>query len=178
MVVGHKEHRLLALRTPLAELLSRAVAASLEGRSPGPVVLVPVPSRPASVRSRGHDPTAAVTVRAARLLRADGHDVLALGMLRTRPGVVDQAGLGSAERAVNLAGSMHCPDPFLRRLAARRARARMVVCDDVLTTGATVREAQRALESVGLEVVAVAAIAATRRRFAPTIGGSPQSRDP
>ncbi|HEY0949869.1 MAG TPA: ComF family protein, partial [Nocardioides sp.] len=50
---------------------------------------------------------------------------------------------------------------------ARRPRARLLVCDDVLTTGSTAREAQRALESVGLAVAGHAAIAATRRRSRP-----------
>jgi predicted amidophosphoribosyltransferase len=177
MVVGHKEHRLLSLRSPQARLLAHAVAALLDEAASGPTVLVAVPSRPSSVRSRGHDPTAAITTGAARLLAAGGRDVLAVSMLRTRPGVVDQAGLGAADRAANLAGSMHCPPAALRRLAARRRRARLVVCDDVLTTGATAREAQRALEAVGLEVAGIAAVAATRRRNAPPPGGRSQSAD-
>jgi predicted amidophosphoribosyltransferase len=161
MVVGHKEHRLLALRDPLAGLLADAVAASATA---GPVVLVPVPSRPASVRARGHDPTHAMAARAAVLLRAGGHDVVVARMLRPRTGVVDQAGLGATDRTANLAGSMCCPAEALRRLAVRRPRARLVVCDDVITTGSTAREAQRALEAVGLHVSAVAAVAATRKR--------------
>jgi predicted amidophosphoribosyltransferase len=181
MVVGHKEHRLLALRAPLADQLATAVAAALDtvlGETPpGPTVLVPVPSRPASVRSRGHDPTGSITAGASRILRARGYDVLAVPMLRTRPGVVDQAGLGAAERAANLAGSMHCPPDALRRLAVRRRRARLVVCDDVLTTGATAREAQRALAAVGLEVVAIAAVAATRRRIPPARVAASHSPD-
>lgn len=168
MVLGHKEHRLLGLRDPLALLLSRAVTAALEGTGgAGPVVLVPVPSRPSSVRARGHDPTLAMTLRAAALLRAAGHDALAHPLLRPRAGVRDQAGLDAGQRAANLAGSMCCPAAGVRRLARRRARARLVVCDDVLTTGATAREAQRALEAVGLPVVALAAVAATRRRLPP-----------
>ena len=166
MVVGHKEHRLLALRDPLALLLARAAAhAVVQECPPGPVVLVPVPSRPASVRSRGYDPTYALTAGAGRLLATAGHDVSVHRLLRTRPGVVDQAGLDAHARAANLAGSMCCPSAGLRRLAEGLPSASVVVCDDVLTTGSTAREAQRALEAVGLRVTAVAAVAATRRRL-------------
>ncbi|MFC7493840.1 MULTISPECIES: ComF family protein [unclassified Nocardioides] len=174
LVIGHKERRLLGLRDPLAALLAEAVRAALADQPPGPVVLVPVPSRPGTARVRGHDPTLRITTRAARLLRRSGVDVVAVPMLRSRPGVVDQAGLDATARAANLAGSMHCPTARLRALAARRTHARVVVCDDVVTTGATLREAQRALEAVGLDVVAVAAVAATRRRIR-TPGPSPLS---
>ncbi|GAA1131738.1 ComF family protein [Nocardioides aquiterrae] len=157
MVLAHKERAVLSLGGPLARLLASAVVAA---EVPGPLVLVPVPSRPSTVRARGHDPTRAMTARAARLVGAT-----AVPLLRTRPGLADQAGLDAAQRAANLAGSLHCPSAGLRRLARRHPTARVVVCDDVLTTGATAREAQRALESVGLRVAAVAAVAVTRRNW-------------
>lgn len=164
MVLGLKEQRLLGLARPLAGLLAEAVAAA---GPRGPVVLVPVPSRPASVRARGHDPTYTLAAGAADRLRRQGYDVRAVRLLRTRPGLVDQAGLDAEARARNLAGSMACATRSLRRLSAQVPRARVVVCDDVLTTGATAREAQRALQAVGLHVAAIAAVAATARRLRP-----------
>lgn len=167
LVIGLKERRLLGLTRPLGTLLAQAARAALHGVPAGdPVVLVPVPSRPASVRQRGFDSTAAVTRQAARVLRAHGSDVTTARLLRTRPGVVDQAGLDAAARAANLAGSITCPAAGLARLAQRRPRAHVIVCDDVITTGATAREAQRALEAVGLTVRAVACVAATARKSA------------
>jgi predicted amidophosphoribosyltransferase len=165
LVLGHKERAMHALRGPLARLLARSVAAALEdadlaGR---PAVLVPVPSRPSTVRARGHDPTWTITRGAARVLRHAAYDADALRMLRFRARVADQSGLDAAARAANLDGSLCCPTTSLRRLARRSPHAVAVVCDDVLTTGATTREAQRALEASGVRVVAVATTAATRK---------------
>jgi predicted amidophosphoribosyltransferase len=160
MVLGHKERRLLGLTRPLGELLAASVFAAAEPTAP--LLLVPVPSRPAAVRARGHDPTLAMTRRAARTLRTADREIAVARLLRTRPGVADQAGLDADQRHANLAGSMACPAPVVRRLAGRRAH--VIVCDDVITTGATAREAQRALEAVGVAVLAVAAVAATPRR--------------
>lgn len=162
LVVGHKERRLLGLTRPLGDLLAVAVAAAVRAAADEPVLLVPVPSRRAAVRERGHDPTLAMTRQAARVLRASGRPADVARLLRTRPGVADQAGLDADERHANLAGSMAGPAHALRRLAGRSAH--VVVCDDVITTGATAREAQRALEAAGVAVLAVAAVAATPRR--------------
>ncbi len=173
MVVGHKERRLLALARPLGDLLARAVHAAVTDLvgEPAPVVLVPVPSRPSSTRERGYAPTEAITRAAAAALSSYDVEATFSPLLRTRAGLVDQAGLGAASRAANLAGALRVHPPALRRLAraAERGRvgpARVVVCDDVLTTGATATEAQRALRAVGLPPLAVVAVAATRRRSA------------
>ncbi len=167
----HREHATVPLRNrvtnrvflDLASGGPRAVEAGVVQIAP--VVLVPVPSRAAAVRSRGHDPTLEITRAAARALRRVGYDVTVARLLVTRRDVADQAGLTATERAANLDRSMHHRWRALARLAGWRPRVQVVVCDDVVTTGATAREAQRALEAVGLPVVAVAAVAATRRRM-------------
>lgn len=167
MVLAHKERRVLALARPLGDLLACSVRQALEDARCGagaPVVLVPVPSRPAAVRQRGHDPTLTMTRAAARRLTVEDRTVATLRLLRLRPGVIDQAGLDTRGRAANLAGSMAAPSAVVRRLGERFPHAHVVLCDDVLTTGATLREAQRALEATGITVLASATVAATRLR--------------
>ena len=169
VVNGHKERRLTALRPVLAARLAVAVALAVGG-SAAPVTLVPVPARPGSARARGYDPTDALVVGARRLLR--GREVHVARLRRSHRGVRDQAGLDAAARRRNLDGSMACSAAALRAVA-RRPPSLVVVCDDVLTTGSTVGEAQRALAAVGVPVHAVAAVAATPLRAGPSLPPSP-----
>jgi predicted amidophosphoribosyltransferase len=162
MILLHKERRAFALARPLGQALALAVLAGLASR--GRTVLVPVPSRPGVVRARGHDPMLRVTRAAARELRSVGADVVVQPLLRQRDVVADQAGLTAAERAANLAERMAARPGRLRGLARSGVPVSAIVCDDVITTGSTAREAQRALEDVGLVVAAVCCVAATRRR--------------
>ncbi len=182
LVVGHKDRGQWGHRRVLGGLLAAAVRAATSGLDPRvPVLLVPVPSRPGAGRERGYDATGSLVRAAVATLRAE-RLVVAAPLLVSR-GAADQAGLDARGRALNVAGSMRCPTARLRS-AARRvgqqagrpgATAYVVVCDDVLTTGATAREAQRALEAVGLRPVAIAAVAATRRaRAGPVVGPEPR----
>lgn len=163
LVVAHKEHQALALAGPLGEVLAAVVrdllAATL--RAPGPVLLVPVPSRPEAVRRRGHDPVLRAARVAASRLRRSGVEARVARVLRPAERLADQAGLTADERAANLAGALRCRWPAGARTPA------VVVVDDVLTTGATARESQRALEVAGFQVVGIATVAATRRRVLP-----------
>jgi predicted amidophosphoribosyltransferase len=159
LVNEHKERGVFALAAPLARVLAAVIHDLVaERRASGPVWLVPVPSRRSVVRRRGHDPLVRVSRAAARLLRRRGVDASLHRLLLPVGRVRDQALLTAAERAANLAGSMSC-----RRVAAAPG-VLLVVVDDVLTTGATAREAQRALEARGLRVAGIATVAATRRR--------------
>lgn len=171
LVNAHKERRAFALARPLGHVLAAVVDDLLTALAPGArepwtggAVLVPVPSRRTVVRSRGHDPLLRVARHAAARLRRGGRPVAVHRLLRPGRAVLDQAGLDAGDRAANLAGSLRA----VRHGAARPSR--LVVVDDVLTTGATAREAQRALEEAGHLVLGIATVAATRRRSGPDQG--------
>lgn len=171
-VVAHKEHGVLSLAGPLGALLGAAIASvAAETAPPGAaLLLVGVPSRPGAVRARGHDPLARLLARSARLL-AGRRPVQIARLLAVRPGVRDQGELDAEARAANLAGAFHCPSSALTRAARGSPGARVIVCDDVVTTGSTVVEAHRALRAVGVPVAGVAAIAVTPRRRPPSSSG-------
>jgi predicted amidophosphoribosyltransferase len=170
LVVGYKEHERFGLVRVLAPMLAASVEYCLDRLPPGvaPVTLVPVPSAPSAVRRRGHDAVARLATRCAAVLRRRGHEVSVCRALRPGHRVLDQAGLSASARASNLDGA------FRLRLGVRRDRSLtrpIVVVDDVLTTGSSVAEAVRALRDAGMDPVAVATVAATRRRPGTGSGG-------
>ena len=162
LIIDHKEHGRLSLARPLGQLMAVAVlgVCRAAGNAPWPptLELVPVPSHPAVVRSRGHDPLLRVSRQAAGVLRRAGARARVRQLLRVRSRPGDQAGLSADARAANVEGSFTARG---RHLSDRPA----VLLDDVITTGATLREAQRALEAAGVTPVGAATIAATRRRL-------------
>ena len=101
---------------------------------------------------------------AARALRRQRVAVEVAPLLTHARRVHDQSGLGHAARAENVSGALVVRRPRRRSRERSRPAVRVVVVDDVVTTGATLSEAVRALAAAGVEVAGTAVIAATERR--------------
>ena len=142
-----KEDGRTGLARDLAPALRAAVDAALASAVPSgdPVLIVPIPTSRTAYRRRGYRVVELVARRAG---------VRTARLLVTSRATADQRGLDRAGRRRNVAGS----------LRARGAQGRrVIVVDDVVTTGATLEEAVRALRAGGAEVVGAATVAATPR---------------
>ena len=175
-VVAFKDGDRRDLAAVLAPILSHAIVAALARDAclravlvsgNGPVFVVPVPSSPPAVRRRGDAPLELLTRTALREVALSERELVVSPALALRRRVADQAGLDRGQRATNLERAMQVQPRW-------RPNIRGVTCllvDDVLTTGATLAEAARALRAGGAQHVAAATVAATRRRGIPSGGG-------
>jgi len=132
-----------ANRRSLVPLFAALLEPLVRGSFPG-LPLVPVPGSPASVRRRGWDPMREV---ARHLARRCGQPPLDL--LRRRPGAA-QKSLGYEDRIRNLRGTFSLRRP---------APPRVLLLDDVFTTGATADECARIILAGGARSVQVLTIA-------------------
>ena len=151
-IVAWKEEGRTSLLRPLAHLLAASVV-EVVGDSSAPVVLVPVPTSRRSRLARGADVVDQLAREATGLLRTAGADVSVRQALRVARRTADQSGLGARERARNLAGA------FALRSSESLVDTDIVVVDDIVTTGATIGEAVRALTAVGHPPIAAATMA-------------------
>ncbi|MFF5209361.1 ComF family protein [Streptosporangium sp. NPDC000396] len=162
MIIAYKERGRTALARPLAGALALTIAAGADER---PVTLVPVPSARPALRRRGHDPVTGLAELAAGCLRAAGRPATVAKLLVPRRRIADQAGLSSLQRVENLALAYKVATAWNGPQAAFWGDAeRVVLVDDIVTTGATLAEAARALREAGVAASLAVTVAATRRR--------------
>ena len=132
----------------LGALLDRA-ARSL----PEPALVVPVPLHPRRLRSRGFNPAGLLARQMAKRMEVP-FDPVALVRLRDTP---SQTGLDARARRRNVARAF-------RWVRAGTTPERVWLVDDVVTTGATLGAAARALHAAGVREVFGVCAAATERR--------------
>ncbi|MDT0301611.1 ComF family protein [Streptomonospora wellingtoniae] len=162
-LLAFKEQGARGLAVPLGARLAGAVAAAAACHPDA--LLVPVPARPAALRTRGYDPVllmARAAERRCAAVRLPPEPVLA-----HRRRVRDQVGLDRDRRRANLAGALEVRAP------AAAAGRRVVLVDDVVTTGATLAEAARALRGAGAAVVGGAVLAERGRPPPATAPAAP-----
>jgi predicted amidophosphoribosyltransferase len=137
LLLALKEHN----RTDAARALTGHLAPLLDPA----LTLVALPPSPTAWRRRGYDPV-------RLLLRRPSLRALAV----TREGST-QKSLGERDRAANRLGALQAT----RRLDGLR----VAIVDDVVTTGATLDEAVRAIRASGGDPVEAVTLAATPRHF-------------
>jgi ComF family protein len=146
----YKYGRIQTLARPLADFLVRALP--LDERFDA---VTPVPLHWRKQWQRGFN-QAELLARA--IARRRGIPVVrALGRARYTQ---TQAGLSNTERRKNVAAAFRC-----RRAARTLAGRRVLLIDDVLTTGSTAAACARMLKQAGAASVVVATVARVDRRF-------------
>lgn len=160
--------------------LLRARRAEIQHGSSAPVevLLIPAPSSAQSVRRRGYAPANLLVQEAVRQLnrrlpasvRVRAVDVIGYAPRRRRGSGAsiisdaisgaqnEQKGLGAVGRAERMHGALRVMEPAL---CAGRVS---IICDDVVTTGATASEMVRVLQESGSRVLGVCAVAAVPKK--------------
>ena len=138
------------LATPLKDAM-KAMYKQLPRESSDPITWVVPPSSRASFRQRGYSPIGMLATGAA----VRPQKLLSISRRRA-----DQSQLGRMERFRNMKGV------YKAKPAANGKR--VILIDDVLTTGATLLECARALCAGGADVFGAAVLAYTPKNFQDT----------
>ncbi|KAB3522980.1 ComF family protein [Corynebacterium sp. zg254] len=162
------------LRAAAIDLMGRMYYTGLQGIASrgvvpdprlGPVALLPAPTRRSAEKNRGGD----VVTRAALITRAlhsarhpqASANIGVFQLAHVNERARDSVGLGRQQRRSNIAASI---DMHPERVSSAREYlsrgARVVIVDDVLTTGATSAHFALSLASVGIVVDAILVLAA------------------
>lgn len=169
---------LRAHRVELQSVPGSSISSVGTSAAPVEVLLIPAPSSAQSVRRRGYAPANLLVQEAARQLnkrlpasvRVRAVDVIGYvprGRRGSGASIIsdalsgaqnEQKGLGAVGRAERMHGALRVMEPAL---CAGRVS---IICDDVVTTGATASEMVRVLQEAGSRVLGVCAVAAVPKK--------------
>jgi len=114
----------------------------------GTGTLISVPSRKSAVRKRGRDFLKTLTTDIGLDLK-----IPTASALSHHRKVRDQSQLNIAQRSQNISGAFAVSPQFSALISPGNIAPKLIVIDDLITTGATLTEAIRALRTAGFTVL-------------------------
>lgn len=149
----YKDHRIRQLARSLSPSLAASIAFAADrvGVPTQHLLLTPMPTRRSSLRRRGFDATALLVREATTHVTTSG----------VRQVLVDTRTGGAAKHAGAFEREQRAIDAFRIRRERTLPHQPVVLVDDIVTTGATVKEAVETLLVAGVQVLAVATVAGT-----------------
>jgi predicted amidophosphoribosyltransferase len=114
----------------------------------GSATLVPIPSRKSATRKRGRNFLQEITLEVAKKTGLPYQSLLSHNRK-----VRDQSNLNLLDRSRNVSGSFSVSRDISANISLGNIGPKIIVIDDLITTGATLGEAFRALRTAGFSVL-------------------------
>ncbi len=168
VILGWKDHHDEECDGPLSEAMAVLAVRCLQATVGGmrTVLVVPAPSSSASVHRRGRRHTTVLAAAVARACRDMGIDARVVPLLTMDHVRGRSVQMGGGQRSRRVSGRIAVRRPELCR------HAHVIVVDDIVTTGATMRQCVDALRSSGAQVVTCLSVAYTPQPDAATVRDS------
>lgn len=139
VILKAKEENNARARITLAQLIAQAINNPYS-------LLIPIPSRPSANRTRGYRHATLLAGAAVSVMKGNRNQVI--DCLQVTGSTRDQAGLNAHERRENLHHKFTADSRQLANLGMRE----IFIVDDLVTSGASAREAIRALLAADVRV--------------------------
>ncbi|MFQ3621282.1 MAG: ComF family protein [Spirochaetales bacterium] len=140
ILLAYKSRGIQRLKGLFAELVYELWKTAYEG-----LPIVPVPSRPESVKERGFDPMREICKDLQKKYQLDIRYILS-----RHKGTCQQKVLGKEERRANLKNAYFLSQPTVKSFPFLK---KVVLLDDVFTTGATLHACSEILKMAGTEQI-------------------------
>ena len=158
VVLKAKEDGNRVARRLIAETMYRSIDLIVKKSPQLPLLIVPIPSSRRAIRQRGESFLHPIMNNVIDIAHRNSRNWAWKEILMHKKRVRDQAGLNSRERTLNVRGVFAVRDEVV-------ADRPIIVVDDVITTGATLRNAISALNERKMTVLGAATACASAHQF-------------
>jgi predicted amidophosphoribosyltransferase len=149
IVLSAKENGNLIAQELLADSISKSLKFAIAKLNLNQEIgLVTIPSSPSSIRKRGLDHINILSKKVIASYISSEIKINNLPILKISKKIQDQSKLNKAQRLQNMSGAYQAIKP-------KSSTKNLIIVDDLITTGASIQEAVRALSEINLRPVAI-----------------------